>query len=127
MFRQGGIDWLHVAEEIEDKGKRDLRGAKGGIDNIIARLLKLRCSGNALARKKWTLEILSFRLNCEDIFDDSPGLVSKIQLELDRLHERAVKRVQRAFELYEPDTPVDTSLRWTLEQVLGETDDPLDA
>ncbi len=120
------IDWLRVAEEIEDMGKRDLRGAKSEIANIIAHLLKLHSSENALPRKKWIIEILGFRSNCRDILDDSPGLVAKVQLELDKLHDRAVKRVQREFELYEPDTPVDTTLRWTLEQILGEADDPLE-
>ena len=122
-----GIDWRHVAEEIEDMGKRDCRGAKSEIEHIIAHLLKLRFSPNEQAGKKWVVEVEAFRSNYQRIIDDSPGLVPKIQSDLDKLQARAAGGVQREFELYEPDTPVDTSLRWTLDQILGEADDPLDA
>jgi hypothetical protein len=122
-----GLDADRLAEEIEDLGKRDRRAAMSAIENIIAHLAKRQWSRNPEPRRKWAIEVLAFRRDFARIIADSPALLGQVAAGLEALHVRALADVEREFAFHEPDTPTNTSLRWTLPQILGEADDPLDA
>ncbi len=119
------IDWRHVAEEIEDMGKRDRNGYRSALRNIIVHLFKLACTRSEAVKGHWRAEIRTFRSDAEDF--ETAAIRNLVSTDLETLHLKASAIAADAFASEEPDTPVDTTLRWTLEQILGEADDPLDA
>ena len=66
------IDWEHVAEEIEDLGKRERHELKSRLRTIVEHLLKLQHSPSEAPRPDWIGTVLRSRLEVQDIFDDSP-------------------------------------------------------
>lgn len=119
-----GIDWLHLAEEIEDMGKRDKNGYRSAIRNIIVHLFKLAWTQNDAVKGHWRAEIRNFRNDAEDV--ETTRIRNVVSPEIEALHNKAAEIARDAFSSDEPESPTDTSLRWTLEQILGETDDPLE-
>jgi hypothetical protein len=62
--RGGGgnaLDHDHLAEEIEDLGKSELRACASQIDNIIEHLLKIEFSGQEGPSGHWRKELREFR------------------------------------------------------------------
>lgn len=79
----------------------------------------------AVGECPWRAEIRKLRSDAKDA--GTTLIRNLISPELEDLHLTASAIAVDPFSSEEPDTPVDTSLRWTLEQILGEADDPLDA
>lgn len=124
---QGGgsnaIDWDLVAEEVEDLGNRDRNACLSLTTQILVHLFKLAWSQRAEPRGHWQAEVLAFR---DDLVRTlSPSLRAKVMSEMESLHLAAARRAERAFASDEPAAPRDETLRWSLEQVLGESDDPI--
>ena len=61
------IDLEHIAEEIEDLGRSDLRTARSLCQHIIEHLLKLEYSGLDEPADHWRDEIVEWRLRLEQI------------------------------------------------------------
>jgi uncharacterized protein DUF29 len=59
------IDAGHVAEEIEDLGRSELRTAQSLVEHIIEHLLKLEFSGLDKPAGHWRDEIVEWRLQLE--------------------------------------------------------------
>jgi len=49
-----------------------------------------------------------------------------VRAELEDLHLKAAKLARKRFGIDEPDAEIDSALRWTWEQIMGEEDDPLE-
>jgi len=122
-----GMDWLHLAEEIEDMGREQLQKAESLTERIIRHLFKLACTENDAAVRGWRKETRAWRPQLRRVLKRDPKVLSDLRDELEQLHGDAAEAILEDFLIDEPTAPVDTTLRWTLEQILGEADDPLDA
>jgi len=72
------IDWEHVAEEIEDLGKRERAELRSRLRTIIEHLLKLQHSPNQDPREGWTTTVRRCRIAAKDLMKDSPSLKPKL-------------------------------------------------
>lgn len=124
--RAGGsnaVDWEQVAEEIEDMGKSDLRECYSRVETIIEHLFKLAWSEQGPTRGGWRSTILRERSALELVL--TPSLRPKLEQSLPLRHQRALRLAEDAFSQNEPDTTRNTSLTWSLEEILGTDGDPL--
>src|SRR6266446_2052147 len=88
------IDLEHIAEEIEDLGRGDLRAAQSLCEHIIEHFLKLEFSGLEQPADHWRDEIVEWRLQLDKIL--TRGIEAKLDL-ADRYRAalRLVRRVER--------------------------------
>jgi|CXWL01.1.fsa_nt_gi hypothetical protein len=117
------VDWDHVAEEIEDMGKSDLRECYSRVETIIEHLFKLAWSRQANPAAGWRDTVLRERSALELVL--TPSLRPKVEQSLAQRHQRALRLAESSFALHEPDTARDNTLAWALPQILGEENDPL--
>jgi Domain of unknown function DUF29 len=88
------LDLEHIAEEIEDLGRSDLRAARSLCQHIIEHLLKLEYSGLGDPADHWRDEIVEWRLQLEQILTRS--IVAKLDLPgCYRTALRLVRRLER--------------------------------
>jgi hypothetical protein len=59
------LDLEHIAEEIEDLGRSDLRAAQSLVEHIIEHFLKLEYSGLEEPADHWRDEIVEWRLQLD--------------------------------------------------------------
>ena len=114
------IDLEHIAEEIEDLGRSDLRAARSLCQHIIEHLLKLEHSGLDEPANHWRDEIVEWRLQLEQILTRS----IEAKLDLPAQYRAALKLLRRL----ERDVPGLTSrvpreCPYTLEQIVGAGDE----
>jgi uncharacterized protein DUF29 len=88
------IDLEHIAEEIEDLGRGDLRAAQSLCEHIIEHFLKLEYSGLEEPADHWRDEIVEWRLQLDKI------LTRSIEAKLDvpdryRAALRLLRRLER--------------------------------
>ncbi|MDX2233600.1 MAG: DUF29 domain-containing protein [Hyphomonadaceae bacterium] len=117
------VDWEHVAGEIEDLGNSDYFAVRSFTTRIIEHLFKLAWSSAANPRTGWQAEVIRFRAELDGRL--SKALRNRLEGDVERLHVLAARAVEREFAGYEPSTPCDLALRWSLPQILGEEDDPI--
>ena len=118
------IDWEQVAEEVEDMGKRELHACESPIVRIIEHLHKLRAATVDEPRRHRRKEIAAFRVQVARRL--TPSIRLKIDAELEQLHEGGALEAERWLD--HDDTsfdPIDRARRWSLAEILGETDDPV--
>jgi hypothetical protein len=89
-FEQADIE--HIAEEIEDMGKRDLRELNSRTVVLLAHLLKWQLQPEKRSRP-WNTTIVSQRIEIEDDIEQSPSLQAKLS---DRLADNYAKAVRLA-------------------------------
>ena len=114
------IDLEHIAEEIEDLGRGDLRAARSLCQHIIEHLLKLEHSGLDEPANHWRDEIVEWRLQLEQI------LTRSIEAKLDLPAQyRAALRLLRRLERDVPGlmSRVPCECPYTLEQVVSAGDE----
>jgi hypothetical protein len=114
------IDLEHIAEEIEDLGRSDLRAAQWLCEHIIEHFLKLEYSGLEQPADHWRDEIVEWRLQLEKILTRS----IEAKLDLGDRYRVALKLVRRL----ERDVPgltsrVPSECRYTLEQIVSAGDE----
>ena len=119
------IEWARVAEEIEDLGSERRHAIASHLQQIIVHLHKLETSAALPPRAGWRDEIRNHRREIEERI--TPSIRNEVIGDLDRLHRKAARHAQKSLDDYERDRIVDTRRRWTLPQLLGEAEDPLDA
>jgi hypothetical protein len=93
LLRAGQLvqaDIEHIAEEIEDMGKRDLRELNGYVLVLLIHLLKWELQPRRRSRS-WESTILSQRIEIEGILEQSPSLRPKIGAHLAGNYEDAVR------------------------------------
>ena len=83
------LDIDHLAEEVEDLGKRDVRDVESLIRQILLHALKIVLDPQADAARHWRSEILGFQDQAHRAF--SPSMQQKI--DLDRVWNKAVEQV----------------------------------
>jgi len=110
------IDLEHIAEEIEDLGRSDLRAARSLCQHIIEHFLKLEYSGLDEPADHWRDEIVEWRLQLEQILTRS--IVAKLDLPgCYRTAIRLVRRLEREAPGLMSRLPVECP--YTLEQIVG--------
>lgn len=115
------LDIEHIAEEIEDLGRSDLRAAQSLVEHIIEHLLKLEYSGLAEPADHWRDEIVEWRLQLDKTLTRS----IEARLELPVRYRNALRLIRRL----ERDAPglagrVPSACPYTIEQIVspGEED-----
>ncbi len=114
------IDLEHIAEEIEDLGRSDLRAARSLCQHIIEHLLKLEYSGLDEPADHWRDEIVEWRLQLEQILTRS----IEAKLDLPAQYRTALRLVRRL----ERDVPglmnrLPPASPYTLEQIISTGDE----
>ncbi|MBI3248468.1 MAG: DUF29 domain-containing protein [Deltaproteobacteria bacterium] len=75
--RFADIDIEHLAEEIEDMGKRDRRALESHIHNILLHLLKWRYQSEKRTTS-WRQSIRNGRIEMQKLLRDSPSLAGQV-------------------------------------------------
>ena len=114
------FDPEHIAEEIEDLGRSDLRTAQSLCEHIIEHFLKLQFSGLEEPADHWCDEIVEWRLQLEKVLTRS----IEAKLDLPSRYRAALRLVRRL----ERDAPGLTSripaeCPYTLEQICSSGDE----
>jgi hypothetical protein len=114
------FDPEHIAEEIEDLGRSELRAAQSLCEHIIEHFLKLEYSGLDEPADHWVDEIVEWRLQIEKILTRS----IEAKLDLPGRYRAALRLVRR----FERDAPglmgrVPAQCPYTLEQIVGSGDE----
>ena len=94
------LDYENLAEEIESLGRSQKREVASLVSNILEHLIKIACSPANDPRPGWAEEVGRFRRDLEDCLEDSPSLVGRLDETIERVWPRAVRLVNRTFELY---------------------------
>jgi hypothetical protein len=94
------LDVEHLAEEVEDLGKSELKALESQVVNILAHLLKLDYSSLDWPRNHWRQEIFAFRNVLQDRLTAS--LKRLLLQNLDRLYVRAREAAAAALIDSEP-------------------------
>lgn len=92
LLREGRlspVDIEHVAEEVEDMGKRDRRALESRLDVLLAHLLRWTHQPEHRSRS-WRGTILTRRARIERIVRDSPSLRRQLPELAERAYQRAV-------------------------------------
>jgi Domain of unknown function DUF29 len=110
------FDAEHVAEEIEDLGRSELRTAQSLLERIIEHLLKLEFSGLDEPADHWRDEIVEWRLHLDKTLTHS----IEARLDLPARYRAALRLIRRL----ERDVPGLTSrlpptCSYTLEQIVS--------
>ncbi len=118
MIRQGRlaeVDLEHVAEEIEDMGKRDRREVRSRLIVLLMHLLKWELQPE-LRTPSWGSTIDEQRTQIQFTIQDSPSLHRLPSDELAATYKRAVKRAIAQTGLGADRFP--SSCPYTAEQIL---------
>ena len=114
------FDPEHIAEEIEDLGRSDLRAAQSLCEHIIEHFLKLQFSGLEEPADHWRDEIVEWRLQLDKV------LTRSIEAKLDLpFRYRAALRLVRRLERDVPGltSRIPAECPYTLEQIRGSEDE----
>jgi hypothetical protein len=116
---QDRVDTAHLAEEVEDLGKREKRELESHLQQCLAHLLKLAVSPAEPPRRHWFDEVIRKHDDGLRVLKDSPGL--RQLLDLDQLWSGACRRANRDLAKYdEPGVPADLPCTFQLDELLGE-------
>jgi hypothetical protein len=118
MIRQGRlaeVDLEHVAEEIEDMGKRDRREVRSRLIVLLTHLLKRELQPE-LRTSSWTSTINEQRMQIQLIIQDSPSLYRLPSEELATTYKSAVEQAIAQTGLDAAHFP--PSCPYTAEQIL---------
>lgn len=122
--RSNAVDWELVAEEVRDLGGSQLRECESRTRTIIENLYKLAWSQMDAPRNGWRTTIRTQRADLQIAL--TTAIEKLVQSRLEYLHGVAGKIASAEFADTEPQTPVDSALRWAWAQITGENGhDPL--
>ena len=110
------IDIAHLAEELEDMGKRERRALESHIRNVTLHLLKWRYQSRK-RRASWRQSIRNGRIEIHKLLRDSPSLAGQVSHILDDEYPAARADAIDETGLTGDIFPVRCS--FTAEQVLG--------
>lgn len=92
LLRDGRVseaDLEHIAEEIEDMGKRERRELISHLSVLICHLLKWQAQPERRS-KSWTATIAVQRQDLADLLEQMPSLRGYLSENLNKAHKRAV-------------------------------------
>lgn len=84
------VDIEHVAEEIEDMGKRDKRELYSRLTVLIVHMLKWKWQPERKF-ESWRSTMATQRMEIELVLDDSPSLRGAVPEALSQVYRRALK------------------------------------
>lgn len=114
------LDIEHIAEEIEDLGRSDLRAAQSLCQHIIEHLLKLEYSGLKEPSNHWRDKIVEWRLQLEQILTRS--ILGKLDLSARyRMALRLLRRLERDVPGILNQLPAECP--YTIERILSSGDE----
>jgi hypothetical protein len=110
------VDLDHVAEEIEDMGKRDHREVRSRLIVLLMHLLKWQLQPERREKSTWVATINEQRADLDLVLQDSPSLRHIPRKQLPLIYRNAVERAIRdtglSHKLFPSDCP------YTPEQIL---------
>ncbi len=112
--RVNGVDWQHVAEEIEDVGNSELRAVEGLWLQTMLHAIKLTLMPDDSAVRHWGHEITAFLAQAENRF--VPSMRQRIDLE--KLWRRCVTLSAQDFDGIERFGALPGRCPWTVDQLL---------
>jgi hypothetical protein len=112
------VDLEHVAEEIEDMGKRDKREVGSRLTVLIMHLLKWQTQPERKDKSSWRATVEEQRLQLELVLRDSPSLVRIARQEIPAVYPLAVKNAARETRLAVSRFP--KTCPYTAEQILND-------
>jgi len=125
LLREGRfaeVDVEHLAEEIEDVGKRDQREVRNRLKVLLAHLLKWTAQPDlryaAGGASSWLNTIIEQRSQLESIFEQSPSLERHARESLDAAFCKAVK--EAAYETRQPRDEFPTTCPFAFEQIMDD-------
>jgi len=111
----GQADIAHIAEEIEDMGKRDLKELNSRLQVLLMHLLKWQLQPEMRSRS-WERTIIDQRLQLETLLEQSPSLRPRSQAYLESNYEKAVHLA--AFETRIPASQFPSKCPFSMAQIL---------
>jgi hypothetical protein len=111
------IDVEHVAEEIEDMGKRDVDELGSRMEVLVGHLLKWKHQPRKRS-SSWRATIVTQRLEIKRLLRRSPSLRRHLQTEETENYQGAVKRSAAETGLATEDFP--SVCPYSIEQILDE-------
>ena len=115
QFKQADIE--HIAEEIEDMGKRERRELQSRLEVLLQHLLKWQVQPDQRGRS-WRGTINLQRKEIAKLLEEMPSLKRKLALSLSKVHPNSVFRASIETGILESQFPA--SCPFTLAQVLDE-------
>ncbi len=114
------LDLQHIAEEIEDLGRSDLRAAQSFCEHIIEHFLKIEFSGLDQPADHWRDEIVEWRLQLDKILTRS--ILAKLDLPARyRMALRLVRRLERDLPGFLSRVPAECP--YTMEHIISSSDE----
>mgnify|MGYP006282484701 FL=1 len=122
--RDNRVDKEHLAEEVADLGRSELRACESHLQQALIHLVKLAASPNAPAKGHWSVEAEQQMEQGQKAF--SPGM--RQHLDQQALWQKAVTRANQLLEDYgDPGVPPDLPCPFTLDDLLAPDFEPADA
>ena len=115
--RVAEVDVEHLAEEVEDMGKRDRREVDSRVTVLLTHLLKWQKQPEHRCRS-WKSTILTQRDDLGRVLQDSPSLRRRLGSELRRTFRVAVQAAQEETGVFPDRFPRECP--WTPEQILDQ-------
>jgi Domain of unknown function DUF29 len=107
------IDWINVAEEIADVGKRDRDRINGALRTALVHLLEWQFQPEARSNA-WRAAVVKARERITKLIEDSPSLQAYLAEQLTRAFAAARRIAEAETEL----VGLPEACPWTVEQVL---------
>jgi hypothetical protein len=114
--RPNSVDWKHLAEEVEDLAKAELRTVLSQLRNVLAHLLKAAYSTDEGLIRHWRAEMIGFHSEALDAYTNA--MQPQIERELGTVWRRACKQAAAHFEQPVPTFPMEYP--FGLDEVLDE-------
>jgi hypothetical protein len=112
-FEQADIE--HIAEEIEDMGKRNLHEMSSRVRVLLSHLLKWQLQPEKKSRS-WERTIASQRTELGQLLEDSPSLRVRIQPNLRHIYQKSVQLAVLDTGL--PNSQFPSECPFTVDQIL---------
>jgi len=122
--RVASLDWDNLAEELEEKARRDRDAVVSDLEVVLSHLLKLAYERRSSERKRrerqWKLDVTEHRNRIQDLLEGSGSLESRFEDLKTKAYSRARKLAGIAIGAHqEPLGPLNCP--WTKEQILDDS------
>ena len=115
------VDWLNIAEEIEDLGKSERRALRSRIMRLLEHLLKLAYARDRMYRNNargWQLSVRNALEAVRESLDDNPSLRAEADRMLVAAYRSARNEVLKSLRL--PDTAIPETAPWTFARIIDD-------